>query len=410
MTKSNDGPGLAELVILLALLMSMMALAIDTVLPALPFMGADLGVTDPTDNQLIISILFAGLGVGQLVWGPLSDSIGRKPAVYWGISFFVAGCMLSLFATSFEMMLAGRALQGFGAAATRIITVAIVRDSLSGRAMARIMSFIMAVFILVPILSPIAGQGILYIGDWRLIFVSFLVLAAISTAWFALRQHETLPEFRRRPFTPKGIGGGVWQAATNRVTLGYTIATGFVFAPFLAYISSSQQVFQDQYGTGDAFVLYFAAGAITVGLSSILNGRIVMRFGMHKLLHTAQVGQVLASLALLGWMAVTGAQPGLILFMAYLMVTFFGVGMLFSNMNAVAMEPQGANAGAASAFIGFFSTMVGLPIGMAIGQLMSEGVAPLAAGFALCSGASFLISRWADRSQDARDLITTARA
>jgi len=109
-------------------------------------------------------------------------------------------------------------------------------------------------------------------------------------------------------------------------------------------------------------------------------------------------------------MAITGAQRGLVLLMVYLMVTFFGVGMLFSNMNAVAMEPQGANAGAASAFIGFFSTMVGLPIGMAIGQLMSEGVAPLAAGFAICSGASFLISRWADRIQDARDLMSTARA
>ncbi|WP_416898064.1 MAG: multidrug effflux MFS transporter [Minwuia sp.] len=397
MSDTQKGTGPVEFVIMLAMLMSMMALAIDTVLPALPDMGTELGVIDATENQLIISFLFAGLGLGQLVYGPLSDGIGRKPAVYVGIVFFVIGCLLSLFATDFETMLAGRALQGFGAAATRIVTVALVRDSLAGRAMARVMSFIMAVFILVPVLAPMAGQAILWLGDWRLIFIFFLVLAAVATTWFGIRQPETLPKPKRRPLSLSGIGGGIRNAATNRVTLGYTVATGFVFAPFLSYISASQQVFQNIYGTGEAFVFYFAAGAATVGISSVVNGRIVMRYGMRRLLRLALSGQVLASLVLIAWMTATGHQPGIVGWMIYLMVCFFGVGMLFGNMNAVAMEPMGGNAGAASAFIGFFSTAVGLPIGVAIGQAMDGTVLPLPVGFAICSSLSLIVARWADK-------------
>lgn len=397
MSTERTPVGQTEFVIMMATLMSLMALAIDTVLPALPDMGAELGTTAETDNQLIISFMFAGLGLGQLVYGPLSDSIGRKRAVYVGIFFFVLGSLLSLIATDFETMLVGRTLQGFGAAATRIVTVALVRDSLSGRAMARVMSFIMAVFILVPMLAPMAGQVILYVGDWRLIFVFFLVLAAVACGWFGIRQPETLPPEKRRPLSVSGISGGVWTAASNRVTLGYTIATGFVFAPFLSYISASQQVFQNLYGVGDAFVFYFAAGAGTVGLSSVLNGRIVMRYGMRRLLRLALAGQVIASLILIAWMTTTGAEPGIVGWMCYLMVCFFGVGMLFGNMNAVAMEPMGGNAGAASAFIGFFSTVVGMPIGVTIGLLMEATVLPLPIGFAICSSLALVIAKWADK-------------
>ncbi|WP_417516053.1 multidrug effflux MFS transporter [Minwuia sp.] len=396
MSDNSKQAGPVEFVIMMALLMSMMALAIDTVLPALPMMGDDLGVADPTDNQLIISVLFAGLGLGQLIYGPLSDGIGRKPAVYIGVTIFLFGCILSLVAESFTVMLIGRGLQGFGAAATRIVTVALIRDSLSGRAMARIMSFIMAVFILVPVFAPMVGQGILYLGDWHLIFVFFMVLGIGATLWFGLRQPETLPAEKRGPFSIRRILRGVGAAASHRTTLGYTIATGFVFAPFLAYLSSSQQVFQDIYDTGDAFVFYFAAGAATIGVSSVLNGRIVMRYGMRRLLRLALTGSILASAVMIAWMLASGAEPGLTGYMIYLMVVFFGTGMLFGNMNAVAMEPMGDNAGAASAFIGFCSTIVGLPIGIAFGMAMDGTVLPLAIGFAVCSLTALLITRWAD--------------
>jgi DHA1 family bicyclomycin/chloramphenicol resistance-like MFS transporter len=402
MNKKSAGPGPTEFVIMMAMLMSLMALSIDAVLPALSQMGMELGAAQETDAQLIISILFAGLGVGQLVWGPLSDSIGRKPAVYIGIGIFLSGSVISLFAADFTMMLVGRALQGFGAAASRIVTVAIIRDRLSGRAMARVMSFIMAVFIFVPILAPILGQAILYVGDWRLIFVSFIALALVAVLWFGVRQGESLSPPRRKPLRPGPVLSGMQAAAMHRTTFGYTIATGFIFAPFLAYLSSSQQVFQVQYDTGEAFVLYFALGAATIGASSVLNGKIVMRYGMRRLLRIALAGQVLASMVMIAWMVVTDSEPSLWGLMIWFMVVFFGVGMLFGNMGTVAIEPQGDNAGAASAFIGFFSTIVGMAIGIPIGNALVGTVLPLPIAFGCCAAAALLVTLWADKGLPTR--------
>lgn len=401
-TSVNNSPGPSEFVIMMALLMSLMALSIDAVLPALSQMGSELGAAQETDAQLIISVLFGGLGVGQLVWGPLSDATGRKRAIYVGIAIFLLGSFISLVATDFATMLIGRGLQGFGAAASRIVTVAIIRDSLSGRAMARVMSFIMAVFIFVPILAPMLGQAILYVGDWRLIFVSFIALALVAVFWFGVRQPESLTPERRKPMRPGPILAGMKAAAMHRTTLGYTIATGFIFAPFLAYLSSSQQVFQVQYDTGEAFVLYFALGAATIGASSVLNGKIVMRYGMRRLLRIALAGQVLASLVMIAWMAVTNSEPSLWGLMSWFMVVFFGVGMLFGNMGTVAIEPQGDNAGAASAFIGFFSTIVGMAIGIPIGNALVGTVLPLPIAFGGCAAAALLVTLWADKGLPTR--------
>jgi DHA1 family bicyclomycin/chloramphenicol resistance-like MFS transporter len=401
-TLTAKGPGPTEFVIMMAMLMSLMALSIDAVLPALSGMGRDLGAANDTDAQLIISVLFAGLGLGQLVWGPLSDSIGRKRAVYIGIGIFLLGSVISLFATDFTTMLIGRGLQGFGAAASRIVTVAIIRDSLSGRPMARVMSFIMAVFIFVPILAPMLGQAILYVGDWRLIFVAFIAMALGAVVWFGMRQKESLTPDRRKPLRLASVLSGMKAAAMHRTTFGYTIATGMMFAPFLAYLSTSQQIFQVLYQTGEAFVLYFAVGAATIGLSSILNGKIVMRYGMRRLMRLALVGQVTASVVMMVWMIGTGQEPSLTGLMIWFMVVFFGVGMLFGNMNTVAMEPQGDNAGAASAFIGFFSTIVGMPIGILAGQAVTDSVLALPLAFMGCGVAGLVVTLWADRGLPTR--------
>jgi len=394
--------GQAEFVIMMAMLTSLVALAIDAMLPAMADIGHELGVTDPTDNQLIVTVLFVGLGLGQLVYGPLSDSIGRKPAVYLGGAFFLLGSLLSLIAQDFTTMLIGRGLQGFGASSTRIVCVALVRDSLSGRAMARIMSFIMAVFILVPVFAPIIGQGILLIGDWRLIFGFLLLLGAVSVVWFAARQPETLAVEKRKPFTYRTISHGIGLAARHRTTVGYTVATGFVFAPFLVYLSSAQQIFQDQYGVGEAFAFYFAGGAAMIGVSSVLNGRIVMRFGMRRLLRSALVIQIAPSVLLIGWMYATGNQPSIVLYMTYLMVVFFSTGMLFGNMNALAMEPMGEAAGSAAAFVGFVSSFIGLPIGITFGRFVDLTVLPIPACFAICAAVALGVGLWADKGLPTR--------
>lgn len=398
---TNDGRparlGQVEFTILMALLTSMVALSIDTMLPALPVIGHDLGVADVTDNQLIVTALFTGLGIGQLLYGPISDSIGRKPAIYLGLAIFLCGCLMSLLAQDFTTMLTGRLLQGLGAASARIVTIAIVRDSHAGRGMARVMSFIMAVFILVPVLAPMVGQGILLFGNWHLIFVFFALLAVGAGIWLAVRQPETLPKANRMPFSVSAIWRGFRTAAGNRITLGYTIATGFVFGPFLGYLSSAQQIFQNQYDVGEAFAFYFAGGAVSIGIASVVNGRIVMRYGMRRLSRVALSVSVVTSVVLITLVQATGSQPTLFWLMAYFLVVFFAAGMLFGNMNAMAMEPMGKIAGVASAFVGFGTTAIGIPQGIVIGRLIDGNMLPLAGGFAICGAIALAVGLWADR-------------
>src|SRR6185436_17308722 len=186
-----------EFVALVALTTSMVAMSIDTMLPALGQIAIDLRLADPNDRQLVLIAFFGGLSVGQLVCGPVSDATGRKPALYAGLALFMAGAACSALAQSFPAMLVGRVLQGFGAAGPRIVAVAVVRDLHSGRSMARVMSFVQSVFILVPILAPLFGQTVLLVADWRMLFWILVACALLDAAWFGLRQPETLPLERR---------------------------------------------------------------------------------------------------------------------------------------------------------------------------------------------------------------------
>jgi DHA1 family bicyclomycin/chloramphenicol resistance-like MFS transporter len=236
-------PGSGEFVARVALMISLVALSIDAMLPALPAIGADLGVHRANDAQLVLSALFFGLALAQMVYGPLSDSFGRKPVIYAGFAIFIAGCVLSILARGLEVMLLGRFLQGIGAAGPRIVTMALVRDQYAGRAMARIMSLAMAVFILVPVLAPAIGQVILLVAHWRAIFGMLLVVALITLAWFALRQPETLPPARRAPFALRSIAAAVRETCSHRSAFSYTLMAGLIFGAFVgrSRTSSSDQ-------------------------------------------------------------------------------------------------------------------------------------------------------------------------
>ena len=220
---------LAEFVALMALLTSLVALSTDAMLPALPQIGGDLGVLQANNNQFVLTSFFLGLALGQMFFGPLSDSVGRKPAISAGLLLFIVGCLLSVIATDFSTMLVGRVLQGVGVAGPRTVSVALVRDQYEGRAMARIMSFVMAVFILVPVAAPALGQGILYVADWRFIFVTFLALATLAFIWLAVRQPETLLPDRRRVLSLGRIGRAVLEVCTNRIAFSNAAAAGSFF-------------------------------------------------------------------------------------------------------------------------------------------------------------------------------------
>lgn len=399
MKKVRQAPALGEFVVLMALLISLVALSIDAMLPALSEIGGELGVRRSNDSQLVVSGLFLGLAVGQLVYGPLSDSIGRKPAIYGGLVLFVIGCLLSIASWNFSVMLAGRFLQGLGAAGPRIVTIALVRDRYEGRAMARIMSLVMAVFIIVPAVAPALGQGVLFFAHWRMIFVILLLLAVVAFVWFGLRQEETLAVGLRRPLSLGGIVNGVRETLADRCALGYTIGAGLVFGAFVGYLTSAQQIFQGLFALGEQFPLYFAALALAIGGASYLNARLVMRHGMRPLSWRALQALCGLSLVYFGAAYALSGQPPLWTLMVWGMAAFFCMGILFGNFNAMAMESLGHIAGVAAAVVGSLTTVVSLVLGTWIGQLYDGTVLPLVGGFALLGVAALLVMHWTERGR-----------
>lgn len=365
-------------------------------LPALPEIAADLGVEQINDSQYVISIFFAGMAFGQIFFGPLSDSIGRRPSIIAGFAVFALGCLLSIFATSFEQMLLGRFLQGLGASGPRIVSIALVRDQFKGREMARVMSFVMTVFILVPVFAPAVGQVILKLTSWHWIFALFLVLVLVVVVWFWRRQPETLAVEDRIVFSLARLLLGIQAILRIRAALGYTLTMGFIFGAFLGYLSSSQQIFQVQYGLSDLFPLYFGILACAIGCASLLNARLVMRFGMRRLSRIALLAICALSFPFLLCAWIYDGHPDLYLLMLYLLTVFFFFGILFGNLNAMAMEPLGHIAGLGSAVIGSVSTLISVFFGVVIANAYDGTVFPLIAGFAMLGLGGLMILRWTE--------------
>jgi DHA1 family bicyclomycin/chloramphenicol resistance-like MFS transporter len=385
-----------EFVVVISLMMSLTSLSIDTMMPALPQIGRELSVHNANEPQLIISMIFLGMAVGQLFFGPLSDKTGRKPAIYTGYVIYIAGSLLSVFAISFPMLLIGRLLQGLGISAPRAVTLAMVRDRYAGRMMARVMSFVMTVFILAPMLAPSLGQAILNFSGWRGIFVSFVIIALITLIWFATRIPETLAPDERAPFSLQHIVDATFVILKDRTALGYTVSAGLVGGAFLGYLSSAQQIFQEEYALGDFFPILFGIISISIGLASFLNARLVMRFGMRFLVQwPLRIILGLAIIALI-FTQLTAGQPPLWLVMTYLMLTFFCIGLLFGNQNALAMEPLGHLAGIGAAVVGSLSTLIQMPLGTIIGQNYNGTIFPLVIGIAILTGLSIIVVRWAE--------------
>jgi DHA1 family bicyclomycin/chloramphenicol resistance-like MFS transporter len=394
-TKEKKWPSYAEFVVLVSLMMSLTALSIDAMLPALAQIGTDLQVANANDRQLVLSMIFLGLSLGQLIFGPLSDKTGRKPAIYAGYAFYIGGAILSALAVSFPMMLIGRFLQGAGASAPRAVILALVRDRYEGRAMARVMSFTMTVFILVPMIAPSLGQAILLFSGWRSIFISFVVMALITLIWFAIRMPETLAPENRAPFSLRRIVDATLEIIKIRTALGYTISAGLISGAFIGYLNSSQQIFQEQYALGEFFPLIFAIISLSVGVASFLNTRLVMRFGMRFLVWWSLIIIFGLSLAALGFSMLTAGQPALWVLMGYILITFFFIGILFGNQNSLAMEPLGHLAGIGAAIVGSLSTLISMLLGTWIGQSYNGTVLPLIIGLVALSGISLFVVRWA---------------
>jgi DHA1 family bicyclomycin/chloramphenicol resistance-like MFS transporter len=389
--------GLVEFVALMALMTSLVALSIDAMLPALSQIGSDLGVSDHRDTHLIVSLFFIGMAFGQLYYGPLSDDKGRRYAIISGLIVFALGSLVCMFAESLEVLLIGRVIQAFGVSGPRIAALAVIRDKYEGEAMARVMSFIMMVFILVPMLAPSFGQAILFIFTWRHIFSSFLVVGFIVGLWFFIRQPETLPKEKRLPFSWSQLWISSKFILTHKLVMFYTIAAGIIFGAFLAYISSSQTLFQQIYATGELFPLYFALLAFSIGLASFINGNLVMRLGMRTLCTWAMSGWLVFSLVLTTLCLIYDGVPPLWQFITVLFCAFFCIGILFGNINAMAMQPLGQVAGLGAAIIGSLSSIISVPTAVFVGSFIDTTITPVALGFVGFGSLSFALYWYADK-------------
>lgn len=379
-----------EFIALMASLMAIVALAIDALLPALDIIGQDIGTRSLSDNQLLITMIFLGLGVGSLFFGPLSDTIGRKPIVYLGLALFVVASLICVYADNLSTMVFGRILQGIALSAPRTISIAIVRDSYEGDYMARIMSFITVIFILVPIVAPAFGKLVLDFYNWEAIFYIQIIFALLAGFWFYKRQPETLNKPNRIRFTPSLFVEGTKELLKYKTTIGYTIISGFITGSFMVYLSTSQQIFELQYNLSEEFPYIFAGLAISVGLATFFNGSWVLKYGMRRLINWAMVAFM--GISLIYVVLFYGHEnPSIAVLLTFFGLQFFAIGFLFGNLRSLAMQPVGHIAGIAAAITGFTSTIMAVPISALIGKFVVDSVMPLFIGFFIFSLLSVFI-------------------
>jgi len=368
----------------MAATMSLSALSIDLMLPAFDDMRADFGLAaDSTDTAAIITLFFLGMAAAQLIYGPLADRFGRKPVLYGGLTVFVSGAIGSALAGSLAGVLAFRFLWGLGAAAPRVISLSIVRDVYEGDQMARVMSFIAAVFIFVPVVAPSAGAVLLGFASWRFLFWLCAILAGAVGLWI-LRLPETLdPATRLERLQLRSLARTARIVVTNRQAVGYTLALTFVFGAFVSYLASSELVWDEVYGRGDQFPLIFGALALAIGVAILVNGLIVDRVGARRIVHGSLLAYVAtAGLALI--VAIVGdGSPNFWLFVVLLGVALMFHGLLIPNSNSIAMSPLGDVAGTASSLIGAFSILGGAVLGAIIDRAFNGTVTPMITGFFL---------------------------
>jgi DHA1 family bicyclomycin/chloramphenicol resistance-like MFS transporter len=376
-----------EFIVFIAAVMAVNALGVDLMLPALADIGSDLAVTAANHRQWVVTVYMVGFGAGQLVYGPLADRYGRRPILIGTLLGFVAASIFAASSATFAALLGARLLQGLMSASTRVIAVAIVRDGASGRKMARTMSIAQMIFFLVPILAPTLGQALLAFGPWRFIFYALGGFAALVLAWTALRLSETLPVGRRVAISVKNLRESYRLTLTNRFSAGYSIAASLTFGGIIAFVSSSQQIFVDEFGAGDRFTLLFGICAGAMGLASFANSRLVERLGTRLISQSAVLA--LIALSLLHLIVIYSGLETLTSYIVVQALSMTCIGLCGSNFGAMAMEPVGHIAGTASSVQGFITSIGAVLVGSAIGQSYAGTTMPLAIGY-LCIGLAVL--------------------
>ena len=387
MTLVADAPRrmrFGEFIALLALLFATVAFSIDAMLPVLGVIGAELSPPDPGRAQLVITVFVLGLGLGTFLSGPLSDRFGRKPVILCGIAVYMTAATVAALSKNLEVLLAARFVQGLGAAAPRVVSQALVRDLYVGRQMARVMSIAMAIFVLVPAVAPLIGAYIAAGFGWRAIFWSFLVFGILSGTWLALRQPETLAPENRRSLRAADLWEALREVLGNgRVRL-FLAALALSFAPMFAWLASVALIFEETFDRGPEFPYWFALVAVLSAPASLINAKLVIRLGMQRLVAVALSAQIASALVFL--IMVQLGSVGFAAFVIFMWLQFFSIGLIFGNLNALALEPLGHVAGMATSVMGGVSTMLAAIIATPIARAFDGTAGPLAMGAFLCAG------------------------
>jgi DHA1 family bicyclomycin/chloramphenicol resistance-like MFS transporter len=396
--------GRKQFTALLASIMALGALGIDMMLPVFDEIRAHFGLAeDATSVAQIVTVYFLGMASGQIFYGPFVDRFGRKPVLYVGLAIYAAGALGAALAPTLPLVLASRFVWGIGAAGGRVVAVAIVRDVYKGEAMARAMSFIMAVFITIPIFAPSLGAAIAALGPWQLVFWFCALYAAAVTLW-SLRLEETLDPADRRPLELRPILQASREVISHRRSIGYTLAMAFLFGAFSSYLASSELIVGEIYDRSSIFPFIFGGAATAMGSAMLLNARLVGRFGVNRTVHGAISGYTtLAVLLLAVTVATEGKPPFWVAIVGITLVLLMHAAMI-PNVNTIALEPLGHIAGTASSVIGTISLAGGAVLGTIIDRSLGDTITPLVVGFVVYGLAAAGLVYFAERHRPAAAL------
>ncbi|OYU39145.1 MAG: multidrug MFS transporter [Pseudorhodobacter sp. PARRP1] len=384
-----------EFIALTAALFAMVAISIDAMLPALPEIAAALSPDAPNRAQLVITSFVFGMGLGTLFVGPLSDAYGRKPVIYAGAGLYALTALACYFANSLETLLIARVLQGISVAAARVVSMAIMRDMFKGREMAKIMSFVMMVFIMVPAIAPLMGQGIIALAGWQAIFLVYILVVGVVILWFGIRQVETLAVQDRRPLDLRALWASTRELFTHRIVVVSIAAQTLTMAALFGCLSSMQGIFEQRFDRAESFPLWFAFIALGSASGSIINSRVVMRLGMRAVATMAYASVLGLTLVLLVLM-VSGLLPEVLAFPAHILWSiglFSMMSMTMGNLNALAMEPVGHIAGLAASVMTAVATVASVVLAVPVGLAFDGTALPLMIGAAVFIAGALALMR-----------------
>jgi MFS transporter, DHA1 family, multidrug resistance protein len=392
-------PGTAGFTIVLSMAMAATALAIDTVLPTLPAIreALDLGSNSNAASGLITAY-FLGSSLGLLPAGLLSDRFGRRPVMWVGFALYVVGAVGAAFAPTLPVMLAARFVWGLGSAGPRIAALAMVRDVYVGEQMARQMSYIMAVFILVPTFAPSIASGLLTVGPWQTVFIMCAVLGVAGAA-SVTRLPETLAVDDRRSLAAGELWRGCRTVLSTPGTLGYLLSLTMMFGVFMSYLASSESILDEVFGhSGWWFPLWFGGLGIVMGIGMLINGKLVQRNSLDRMIGLLFSVYGAGAFILLIVAVATSGRPPFTVFTAIMAMVLFAHGVMIPNLNSAAMRPLAQVAGTGAAILGMVSGAVGSLIGAVIDQNLHGTITPLAIGFAISAVVALASWRWALRA------------